>query len=80
MTKKRLGGSDYIENGCYFHSCGKMLIRIDKNASLEGVHCWCYKCHKEVELEKIVNGKIVKDFKVHCNEQNKKPNERIEMG
>lgn len=68
MTNKRISGSDYIsESGFYFHSCGKMLIRVDENANLDGIYCWCYKCRKEVKLEKIVNGKIVKDFKVHCS-------------
>ena len=58
-NKNNQGNYDFIQDdGYYVHSCGKVLIRIDKNASLDGVYCWCYKCHKEVRLRKVVNGRI----------------------
>lgn len=54
---------DYIdESGYYRHSCGCILLRVTARTQLQDAIIFCKKCHKEVVLNNIENGKIVKQI------------------
>ena len=56
-------GFDFIDkDGYYRHSCGCILLRVTPNTQLQNAIVFCKKCHKEVILHNISNGKIVKQI------------------
>lgn len=32
--------------------CRKLLCKIEDNAELKGIHFWCNRCQKEIEINK----------------------------
>lgn len=63
MTNKKENWmfQDVIDkDGYYRHNeCGAILLRVDCNTNLNDCYCYCRKCHREIKLQNIVNGKIV---------------------
>lgn len=53
-------GYDYIDNdGFYRHgNCDRIIMRVDKNANISGLYCYCRSCKKEFKIADIENGKI----------------------
>lgn len=58
------------KDGYYRHGdCDSILLRVDKSTNLNDCHCYCRKCHKEIKLQNIANGKIVNhDLKIYTRE------------
>lgn len=54
---------DFIDgSGYYRHSCGCILLRVTSETQLNHAIVFCKKCHKEVILKDIVNGKIAEQI------------------
>lgn len=62
MSIKYWRKEDNIDrDGYYRHGdCGNILLRVSKNTNLNNVYCYCKNCRREILLENIENGKIVK--------------------
>ena len=47
------------KDGYYRHNeCGSILFRVEPNSNICGIYVYCKKCHKEIKIQNIVNGKI----------------------
>ncbi len=56
-------GVDFIEgSGYYRHSFGSILLRATPETQLKGAIIFCKKCHKEVMLKNIENGRIAEQI------------------
>lgn len=54
---------DFIDkDGYYHHFCGCKLIKVTPNTQLKNVVTFCRKCHMEITIKNITDGKIVKQI------------------